>query len=74
LKSYAKKASDPSKKNSSMNLAVSGERAYKNGFGADGDTIHPDDHKANKRADGIGKAIDKLSLKEANQMARKLRK
>jgi len=64
LGSYAKKATDAGNTKSSMNLAVTGQRAYSKGFGADGDTIHPADRKANTRAAGVHSAITRLAKEE----------
>ena len=64
LGSYAKKATDAGNTKSSMNLAVTGQRAYSKGFGADGDTIHPADRKANTRSAGVHGAITRLAKEE----------
>jgi hypothetical protein len=66
LKSYTKKAAD------NMN-----DKAYSAGHAAakgDNRRASSNDTKAYKRLGGITKAVDKMSLKEANQVARKLRK
>lgn len=63
LASYAKKAS-----------AGASTAAFKAGMTQDDKQFTKHNAKAAKREAGLDKAIDKLSLKEANQMARKLRK
>ena len=63
LKSYAKKAS-----------AGASNSAFAAGMTRDDKQFTKHNAKASKREAGLDKAIDKLSLKEANQMVRNLRK
>lgn len=63
LASYAKKAS-----------AGASNAAFKAGMTRDDKEFSKQNKKASKREAGLDKAIDKLSLKEANELARKLRK
>jgi hypothetical protein len=63
LASYAKKAS-----------AGASNSAFNAGMTRDDKQFSKHNAKASKREAGLDKAIDKLSLKEANQMARRLRK
>ena len=63
LASYAKKAS-----------AGASNAAFKAGMTRDDKEFSKQNAKAGKREAGLDKAIDKLSLKEANQQARNLRK
>lgn len=63
LASYAKKAS-----------AGASTAAFKAGMARNDSEFSKQNAKASKREAGLDKAIDKMSLKEANQMARQLRK
>ena len=62
LGSYIKKASDPGSEKSNVNL---GARAAYAGFTPDGDK---DDKKAYHRSKGIGRAADKLTREEVEEM------
>lgn len=66
LASYTKKAAD----NVNDKAYLSGHAAAK----GNNSSASANDTKAYKRLGGINKAVDKMSLKEANQMARQLRK
>lgn len=62
LKSYAKKASDPSRENSGINLA---SRAASKLATDDDDDGDKDDRRAYNRGKGIGRAVDRLTKEES---------